>query len=182
MLWYPWPALSRYCFHPGEFSARTGRPEGYNQVRLKLVLICSLIAAVAGAGSAIAIILAVFSSLRPITTPGLLVVSTYLLPAIATLLSSIFVYRHTARRRRLQAVLTAFISLVLTILLFVLASIITARREPAQPLPNPVAALQKVLKLKSSTCGAGDSVKSCTPAGLPGWGPRPGVERSGTPG
>ena len=29
---------------------------------------------------------------------------------------------------------------------------------------------------------AGDSIKSRTPAELLGWGPRPGVERSGTPG
>ncbi|HEY2973406.1 MAG TPA: hypothetical protein VGJ48_12910 [Pyrinomonadaceae bacterium] len=106
-------------------------------MRLKLVLISALIAAVAGAGSAIAIILSVFSSLKPITTPGLLVVSTYLLPMLATLLASIFVYRHTARRRRLQAVLTAIIALVLTILLFVLASIVTARREPTQQQPGP---------------------------------------------
>ena len=105
-------------------------------MRLKLVLISALIAAVAGAGSAIAIILSVFSSLKPITTPGLLVVSTYLLPLLATLLASIFVYRHTARRRRLQAVLTAIIALVLTILLFILASIITARTQPIQP-PSP---------------------------------------------
>jgi Ca2+/Na+ antiporter len=105
-------------------------------MRLKLVLISALIAAVGGAGAAIAIILSVFSSLKPITTPGLLVVSTYLLPLLATLLASIFVYRHTARRRRLQAVLTAIIALVLTILLFVLASIVTARREPIQQ-PGP---------------------------------------------
>jgi Ca2+/Na+ antiporter len=105
-------------------------------MRLKLVLISALIAAVGGAGAAIAIILSVFSSLKPITTPGLLVVSTYLLPLLATLLASVFVYRHTARRRRLQAVLTAIIALVLTILLFVLASIVTARREPIQQ-PGP---------------------------------------------
>ena len=105
-------------------------------MRLKLVLISALIAAVAGAGSAIAIILSVFSSLRPITTPGLLVVSTYLLPTLATLLSSMFVYRHTARRRRLQAALTAIIALVLTILLFLLASIITARTQQVQPQPG----------------------------------------------
>jgi amino acid transporter len=108
-------------------------------MRLKLVLISALIAAVAGAGSAIAIILSVFSSLKPIITPGLLVVSTYLLPLLATLLASIFVYRHTARRRRLQAVLTAIIALVLIILLFVLASIVTARREPIQQQPGPAA-------------------------------------------
>jgi small-conductance mechanosensitive channel len=114
-----------------------GEPEGYNQMRLKLVLISALIAAVVGAGSAIAIILSVLSSLKPGTAAGLLVVSTYLLPTLATLLASIFVYRHTARRRRLQAVLTAIIALVLTIFLFVLASIITARTQPVQPQPGP---------------------------------------------
>jgi small-conductance mechanosensitive channel len=66
----------------------------------------------------------------------LLVTATYLLPVLATLLASIFVYRHTARRRKLQAVLTAFISLVLTISFFVLAAIITTRRAPLQP-PAP---------------------------------------------
>ena len=106
-------------------------------MRLKLVLISALIAALAGAGSAIAIILAVFSSLKPIAAPGLLVVSTYLLPVLTTLLASIFVYRHTARRRKLQAMLTAIIALLLTILLFIVASITTARREPIQPQPAP---------------------------------------------
>lgn len=106
-------------------------------MRLKLVLISALVAAVVGGGLAIAIILSVFSSLKPITVPGLLVVSTYLLPALTTLLASIFVYRHTARRRRLQAMLTAIIALLLTILLFVAASIATARREPLQPEPVP---------------------------------------------
>jgi hypothetical protein len=107
-------------------------------MRLKLVLISAVIAALVGAGSAIVIVLSVFSSLRPITTPGMLVVSTYLLPILTTLLASVFVYRHTARRRKLQAVLTAIITLVLTLLLFVLASIVTAHRRPAEPLPSPV--------------------------------------------
>jgi len=103
-------------------------------MRLKLVFIAALIAALLGAGSAIAIILAVFSSLKP-TAPGLLLASTYLLPALTTLLASIFVYRHTARRRKLQAMLTAIIAMLLTLLFFVLASIATARREPLQPQP-----------------------------------------------
>jgi amino acid transporter len=115
---------------------KASRPEGYNQMRLKLVLTSSLIAAVVGTGSAIAIIISVFSSLKPITAPGLLVVSTYLLPMLATLLASIFVYRHTARRRKLQAILTAIVTLLLTILFFVVASIVTARREPLQPGPG----------------------------------------------
>jgi predicted anti-sigma-YlaC factor YlaD len=106
-------------------------------MRLKLVLISSFAAALVGGGSAIAIILFYFASFKPITTPGLLVVSTYLLPLLATLLASMFVYRHTARRRKLQAVLTAIIALVLTISLFVLASIVTDRREQIQPTPVP---------------------------------------------
>ena len=105
-------------------------------MRLKLVLISSLVAAIVGAGSAIGIILSVFSSLRPVTTPGLLVLSTCLLPILMILLSAIFVYRHTARRRKLQAILTATIALLLTILLFIVASIVTARREPVQPHPG----------------------------------------------
>ena len=106
-------------------------------MRLKLVLMSSLIAAVAGAGAATGIILSVFSSLKPITRPGVVVVSTYLLPVIAILLASIFVYRHTARRRKLQAILTATLSILLTILIFIIASIVTARRVPIQPEPRP---------------------------------------------
>jgi hypothetical protein len=105
-------------------------------MRLKLVLIASLIAAVAGAGSTIAIILSLFSSLKPITTPGLVVCATFLLPIAATLVAAIFVYRHTARRRRLQAAVTALLTLFLTIAIFVAASIYTARAKPIQPQPG----------------------------------------------
>jgi hypothetical protein len=101
-------------------------------MRLKLVLISSLTAAIVGAGSVIAIILFVFSSLKPIATPGLLVFSTFLLPILTTALASIFVYRHTARRRKLQAALTVLSSLVLILALFLLASIIMSRRENIQ--------------------------------------------------
>ena len=105
-------------------------------MRLKLVITSSLVAATIGAGSAIAIILWVFSSLNPITTPGALVLATFLLPAGAILLASIFVYRHTARRRKLQVALTVIISLVLTIAFFVIGTIVTARLKPITPEPG----------------------------------------------
>ena len=105
-------------------------------MRLKLVFISSVVAAMVGAGSSIAIILSVFSSLQPITTPGMLVLATFLLPAGATLLAGIFVYRHTARRRKLQAALTVIASLILTIALFVVGSIVTSRVRPIQPEPG----------------------------------------------
>ncbi|MFN2493194.1 MAG: hypothetical protein ABR501_09965 [Pyrinomonadaceae bacterium] len=105
-------------------------------MRLKLVLLCAVLAAIVGAGSSIAIIISVFSSLSPITSPGLLVLSTFLLPILTVWLATLFVYRHTARRRKLQAALTAIIGLLLTIAGFVLASIYTARREPLPPQPG----------------------------------------------
>src|SRR6185436_5986449 len=104
-------------------------------MRLRLVFLCSLIAAVIGAGGAITIILFVFSSLTPLTKPGALVFSTFLLPLVATLVASIFVYRHTARRRKLQAALTALISLFLTVAIFLCASFATSRYLPVPSDP-----------------------------------------------
>ena len=137
MLWYSKLAQFVVLLPSRRVSRDSARPEGYNQMRLKLVLISSLLAAIVGAGSAIAIIVSVFSSLHAIATPGLLVVSTCLLPILTTLLASIFVYRHTARRRKLQAILTATITAILTITIFVVASFVMARSEPVQPAPRP---------------------------------------------
>ena len=105
-------------------------------MRLKLVFISAVVAATVGAGCAIAIILSVFSSLKPISAPGLLVLATFLLPAVAILLAAIFVYRHTARRRKLQAALTVFICLILTLAFFVIGSIFTSRNNPIPPQPG----------------------------------------------
>jgi uncharacterized membrane protein len=105
-------------------------------MRLKLVFISSVVAATFGTGCAIAIILSVFSSLEPIRAPGLLVLAIFLLPAGSVLLASIFVYRHTARRRKLQAALTVIVSLVLTIAFFVTGSIMTSRTDPILRPPD----------------------------------------------
>jgi len=101
-------------------------------MRLKLVLAASLLAAVAGAGSCIALVLGVFS-VQALSKPGLLVVSTLLLPTASIVFASIFVYRHTARRRKLQAFLTAILAILMTLSFFILASVLTARREFADP-------------------------------------------------
>jgi len=102
-------------------------------MRLKLVVIASLLAAVAGAGSCIALVLIVFSR-QALSSPGLLVLSTFLLPLAAIIFASIFVYRHTARRRRLQAFLTVVLAALLTISLLFLTSILTTRRDQGVPV------------------------------------------------
>ena len=104
-------------------------------MRLKLVLAASLLAAIVGAGSCIALVLGVFSE-KALSTPGLLVTSTLLLPILTIIFASIFVYRHTARRRKLQAVLTALLSILLTLAFFISASILSARRGRVTPPPS----------------------------------------------
>jgi purine-cytosine permease-like protein len=108
-------------------------------MRLKLILIASLLAAVVGSGTAIGVILAVSASLKLVSSPGLLVLSTFALPAAAVSCASIFVYRHTARRRKLQATLTAIMALLLCLATFIAASLITVRlgRARTQTVPTP---------------------------------------------
>lgn len=102
-------------------------------MRLKLVMGVSSVAALIGAGTCIGIVLAAFSSLKPFTAPSLLATSTLVIPAVVITLASVFVYRHTARRRKLQAILTALIATVLTLCIFFIASILSSRRTPAVP-------------------------------------------------
>src|ERR1044072_2414520 len=102
-------------------------------MRLKLVFLASLLAAVVGAGSCIALVLGVFSR-QALTNPGLPVFSTFLLPLATIIFATIFVYRHTARRRRTQAFLTLVLATLLTIALFIVTSIITTRRDRMEPV------------------------------------------------
>ena len=106
-------------------------------MRLKLVIAASAVAAVIGAGSCIALVLGVFS-VEALSRPGVLAASTLLLPIAAIVFASIFVYRHTARRRKLQAFLTAILAILITLSLFILASVLTARRDLSDPTePGP---------------------------------------------
>jgi hypothetical protein len=109
-------------------------------VRLKLIIAVSLLAAVLGAGSCVALLLAFFSQFQLVSSPTLLVLATFLLPTATTVFASIFVYRHTSRRRKLQAFMTLVLSTILTITFFVAASIITSKTsDDAQPPDSPIA-------------------------------------------
>ena len=90
-------------------------------MRLKLVIAASVLAAIVGAGICIALVLGVFS-MKALSSPSLLVSSTLLLPIATISFASIFVYRHTARRRKLQAFLTAIIAILLTLAFFIAAA------------------------------------------------------------
>jgi branched-subunit amino acid ABC-type transport system permease component len=147
-------------------------------MRLRLVLIASLLAAMIGPGASIAVILAVFASLRPISTPGLVVLSTFILPAATTLLATIFVYRHTARRRKLQAIATAILTIALSLTVFLVASIVGSRNKPIElPEPTPQPSVSDLLpelspiscctgrnaSITKRMCSSRSTPNSCTP-------------------
>jgi hypothetical protein len=105
-------------------------------MRLKLILISSFVAALIGSGASIAIILGRFSSLKAVSEPSFLLASTFVFPIATVVLASLFVYRHTARRRKMQALLTAVLAAFLSLALFLISSIFTSRTPPLQPQPT----------------------------------------------
>jgi hypothetical protein len=94
-------------------------------VRWKLLIITSLVAALVNAGGYLALAYrtgGLSNPLRPLQFP---LAVAYVFPLALITLAGIFVYRHTARRRKLQATATVCLSLILTLaLLFALRELL----------------------------------------------------------
>jgi hypothetical protein len=111
-------------------------------LRWKLLIIASVLAALAGAGASLAASRFAFGGGRGVFNDWA-VASTLLLPLAAATYASVFVYRRTSRRRALQAAATALLSLLLTLTSLFAASLFS-REAPldTDPLPRrPVAIL-----------------------------------------
>lgn len=102
-------------------------------MRWKLLLFASLLAAVVGAGLPLIIILWYGESAHRLNSPDMFVLGTFVIPLIAMAAASFFVYRHTARRRSLQAMLTALVSGFLVITTLIAGALLLDRRLPRQP-------------------------------------------------
>jgi hypothetical protein len=81
-------------------------------MRLKLIFVASLVAALIGTAIAVLVLVWVHGSMaramlfNPRFTVG---DSVYLVPVAAGIVSAIFVYRHTSRWRKLQSLVTALL-------------------------------------------------------------------------
>ena len=104
-------------------------------MRWKLLIAASLLAAAAGAGACLAAARFLLPAAGP-NRPGWAAALTILAPLGAITYASIFVYRHTARRRALQAAAAALLASLLTLTALTLGSILAGRPE-SELLPAP---------------------------------------------
>ncbi|MBA3239722.1 MAG: hypothetical protein H0T60_00660 [Acidobacteria bacterium] len=106
-------------------------------MRWKLLIIASTLAALVGAGASLAAAHFLFGAAAGrFATPDWAVASTLLLPLAATTYATIFVYRHTSRRRALQSAATALLALLLMLTALLTVSIFFGKTSPG-PDPAP---------------------------------------------
>ncbi|HXI61843.1 MAG TPA: hypothetical protein VNF70_04000 [Pyrinomonadaceae bacterium] len=91
-------------------------------MRWKLLIIASLAAALLSCGLWSALVISVFGSARILARNDLLLISSAIIPLAVAVYSGVFVYRHTARRRKTQATFTVLLTLVLTLASYLAAS------------------------------------------------------------
>ncbi|MEK6335148.1 MAG: hypothetical protein AABM67_09375 [Acidobacteriota bacterium] len=91
-------------------------------MRWKLLVLVSLVAALAALTLWSAITIAIFDSARVMARNGWILLSSLLIPFGVAAYSCVFVYRHTSRRRKTQAALTAILALVFTLGSYLVAS------------------------------------------------------------
>ena len=111
-------------------------------MRWKLLLIASALATLVGAGASLALSYGLLGSPVALRSPNATALSILVVPIAVITSASIFVYRHTARRRPLQAAMTAMLSAVLTLALIAAGSLWLSRRTrqryDAAPPPQEV--------------------------------------------
>ncbi|HEY0543804.1 MAG TPA: hypothetical protein VGC91_00265 [Pyrinomonadaceae bacterium] len=108
-------------------------------MRWKLLLIASLIASLIGAGATLAIIIFLLGSTVHFSprTAGVLAFAPLVIPLAMIVVVSLFVYRHTARRRKLQAMITALLSAFLMLTIFFVCEMLLAKRNQERTPPPP---------------------------------------------
>jgi hypothetical protein len=82
-------------------------------MRWKLLVIISLIAALLALGLWSVLIALIFGHVRPVQRHDWLLLASIVVPLAVAAFAGFFVYRHTARRRKIQATITVLLTLSL---------------------------------------------------------------------
>jgi len=91
-------------------------------MRWKLLVLASVAAAVLGVGLWSLFAITVFGTAWELARHDLVFLMSPLLPLVLIVYAGIFVYRHTARRRKTQALITIVVSLLIAPLIYLAAS------------------------------------------------------------
>lgn len=135
MLWYAAPRCASLYQYTKFIHRKLSFKKEHRRMRWKILSIASLVATVVGAGSTLAIVYGIFHTPRRLVSFDLFVIGTLLIPLASIIVASIFVYRHTARRRKLQALITALISSFLILTIFIASALFFQSRTPAPTVP-----------------------------------------------
>ena len=93
-------------------------------MRWKLLIVVLMVATFAGFGGWLALTIGVFGTAANLTRQSVWFFVSLLIPFFFVVFSAVFVYRHTSRRRKLQAVTTAILVAVFTLAAYVVAATI----------------------------------------------------------
>jgi hypothetical protein len=88
-------------------------------MRWRLLIITSILAALVAFVLWCVVAIGIFGSARALARHDLLLLGSALLPLVVAATAGFFAYRHTARRRKLQSIITALLTLVLVIVAYV---------------------------------------------------------------
>lgn len=115
-------------------------------MRWKLLLISSLVAAIAGACAClwIARSLGFDYQASAVAAPPLSVVAVLLVPLATITFAAIFVYRHTARRRLMQAMMTVLCAALLTLAAVAAGLMFLLNPADGEPRPAPTPQIKTV--------------------------------------
>jgi hypothetical protein len=96
--------------------------DGINPVRWKLLLVVSIVGGLLALGLWSILAVAIFGSARVMAQEDWRLLVSLVIPLAVTILATIFVYRHTSRRRKLQALLACGLVLLFTAFSYLIAS------------------------------------------------------------
>lgn len=81
-------------------------------MRWKLLVLASFVAAIGGLILWSSLVIGLFGTARELARHDWVFLASALLPMSGAVVAGVFVYRHTARRRKTQAILAAILSVV----------------------------------------------------------------------
>ena len=97
-------------------------------MRWKLLVLVSLVAALLALGLWSAVTIAVFGSARVLAQNDWLLLCSLIIPLGVATFGGFFVYRHTSKRRKVQALIASSLVLLLSAALYLIASAVFVSR------------------------------------------------------